>query len=155
VVIDAELRAAIEADCERYPVRRGGLLPALHRVQSQLGCISREAVVELAEIFGLRPIEVLELVSFYNMFHGEPRGRHQVFVCTNLPCSLRGARVLLRQLEEHLGIRCGESTPDGRIHLGHEECLGGCGYAPMMRIGDDYHEDLDVERAIRILDALE
>jgi NADH:ubiquinone oxidoreductase subunit E len=75
-------------------------------------------------------------------------------VCTNLPCSLRGARVLLKQLEAHLGIEAGETTPDGRITLGHEECLGACAYAPMMRVDDEYHEDLDAEEAKRILDAL-
>ena len=70
-------------------------------------------------------------------------------------CSLRGAREMLRQLEAHLGVMSGGATPDGRIHLGHEECLGACGYAPMMRIDDRYHEDLDVEGAKNILDALE
>ena len=70
-------------------------------------------------------------------------------------CSLRGARTLLRQLESHLGIRCGQTTPDGRITLGHEECLGACAYAPMMRVDRTYHEDLDLEKAVRILDELE
>jgi NADH-quinone oxidoreductase subunit E/NADH dehydrogenase (ubiquinone) flavoprotein 2 len=78
-----------------------------------------------------------------------------VNVCTNLPCSLRGARTFLRQLESHLGIHSGEKTADGRISLGHEECLGACAYAPMMRIGDQYYEDLDVEQAKSILDSLE
>jgi NADH:ubiquinone oxidoreductase subunit E len=77
-----------------------------------------------------------------------------VYVCTNLPCSLRGARVLLKQIEAHLGVEAGETTADGRITLGHEECLGACAYAPMMRVDDAYHEDLDVEEAKRILDAL-
>ena len=79
----------------------------------------------------------------------------QVRVCTNLPCSLRGARDLLHRIEAHLGIHAGESTPDGRIRLGHEDCLGACAYAPMMRVDREYHEDLDVERAKRILDALD
>jgi NADH:ubiquinone oxidoreductase subunit E len=89
------------------------------------------------------------------MFHAEPQGRHHVHVCTNLPCSLRGARELLRQLEAHLGIHAGETTPDGRITLGHEECLGACAYAPMMRVDETYHEDLDAQTAKRIVDGLE
>ncbi len=117
--------------------------------------MSPDAVRELAGIFALAPADVFEVLSFYNMLHDEPQGRHHVYVCTNLPCSLRGARVLLRGLEAHLGIRAGETTPDGRITLGHEECLGACGYAPMMRIDGTYHEDLDLERARRILDGLE
>ena len=76
-------------------------------------------------------------------------------VCTNLPCSLRGARDLLAALESHLGVRAGETTADGRITLGHEECLGACAWAPMLRVDDTYHEDLDAERARRIVDALD
>jgi NADH:ubiquinone oxidoreductase subunit E len=97
----------------------------------------------------------MEVVSFYNMFHVRPGGRHHVYVCTNLPCSLRGARGLLRSLEAHLGIEAGETTGDGRITLGHEECLGACGYAPMLRVDATYHENLDDARAKEILDALE
>jgi NADH-quinone oxidoreductase subunit E len=78
-----------------------------------------------------------------------------VAVCTNLSCSLRGARDLLRQLEVHLGVKAGEATADGRIHLGHEECLGACAYAPMMRVDDRYYEDLEAESAKSILDSLE
>ena len=97
---------------------------------------------------------MFEVVSFYNMFYDAPQPRHHVYVCTNLPCSLRGARNLLRGLEAHLGIEAGETTPDGRLALGHEECLGACAYAPMMRVGERYHEDLDVEKAKSILDSL-
>ena len=155
MVIGDEMRERIDAIAARYPERRGGLLPALHLVQREAGAISLDAMRELAELFDLRPNEVLELVSFYNLFDTELRGRHRVNVCINLPCSLRGARGLLRSLEEHLGIRAGETTADGRITLGHEECLGACGYAPMLRIGDTYHEDLDADSARRIVDGLE
>ena len=155
MVIDDALRARIDAIAARYPERRGGLLPALHLVQREAGAISHEAMRELAEVFEIRPNEVLELVSFYNLFDTEVRGRHRVNVCINLPCSLRGARGILRSLEEHLDVRVGDTTADGRITLGHEECLGACGYAPMLRVGDAYHEDLDADAARRIVDGLE
>lgn len=155
MVISAETRARIDAEIAKYPHRRGALLAALHLVQSQHGRVAPEAMQALAEIFGIRPIEVAEVVTFYNMFSAEQQGRHQVRVCTNLPCSLRGARDLVHALEQHLGIEAGETTPDGRITLGHEECLGACAWAPMMRVDETYHEDLDAEKAIRILDALE
>jgi NADH-quinone oxidoreductase subunit E len=155
VVISGETRAAIDAEIAKYPRRRGALLPALHLVHRQLGWVSPETARELAEIFEITPVEVMEVVSFYNMFHAEPQGRHHVHVCTNLPCSLRGARELVRQLEAHLGIHAGETTPDGRITLGHEECLGACAYAPMMRVDETYHEDLDAQKAKRIVDGLE
>ena len=155
MVISAETRAKIDQEIAKYPKRRGGLLPALHLVHGEHGHVSRECAEELAEIFEVRPIDVLEVVSFYNMFYDAPQPRHHVYVCTNLPCSLRGARNLLRGLEAHLGIEAGETTPDGRLALGHEECLGACAYAPMMRVGEQYHEDLDVEKAKSILDSLE
>jgi NADH-quinone oxidoreductase subunit E len=155
VVISAETRARIDGEIAKYPVPRGALLPALHLVHRDLGFVSRECADELAAIFGIRPIEVMEVVSFYNMFYDRPQPRHHANVCTNLPCSLRGARALLRELELHLGVRAGEPSADGRVVLGHEECLGACAYAPMMRVDDRYYEDLDAEKAKSILDALE
>ena len=155
MVIEAALRARIDVLIADFPEKRGGMLGALHAVQQELGCVSLEASRELAEIFEVFPVEVLELVRFYNMFHQAPRGRHQVYVCTNLSCALRGANTLLRELELHLDVKAGETTPDGRIHLGREECLGACANAPMMRVGDTYHEDLDLDGARAVLDALE
>jgi len=155
MVISAETRAAIDAEIQKYPRKRGALLPALHLVQKESGWIAPAQARDLAELFELRPIEVMEVVSFYNMFYDRPQGRHHVYVCTNLPCSLRGARGLVHALETHLGVEAGETTPDGRITLGHEECLGACAWAPMMRVDGQYHENLDVESAKRIVDALE
>jgi NADH-quinone oxidoreductase subunit E len=154
VVISEQTRSKIGEAMERYPQKRGALLPALHLVQNEHGHISPECAAELAELFEIRPVEVMEVVSFYNMFFDTPQPKHHAYVCTNLPCSLRGARTLLRQLEAHLGVRAPGATSDGRIFLGHEECLGACAYAPMMRIGNQYHEDLDLEKAKSILDSL-
>ena len=155
MVISAASREKIAAEIAKYPVPRGALLPALHIVHAEHGFVSRECAQELADLFAIRPFEVLEVVSFYNMFFATPQPRHQVRVCTNLPCSLRGSRELLHRLEAHLGVKTGEATADGRIRIGHEECLGACAYAPMMRVDQQYHEDLDVESAKRILDALD
>jgi len=155
MVISEATRSKIEAEIAKYPRRRGALLPALHLVQKQLGWIAPETARELATIFEIKAVDVMEVVTFYNMFYDAPQGRHHVHVCTNLPCSLRGARDLLRGLESHLGVEAGDTTPDGRITLGHEECLGACGYAPMMRVDDSYHEDLDLASAREIVDGLE
>jgi NADH-quinone oxidoreductase subunit E len=155
MVISVETRARIDAEIARFPRKRGALLAALRWVQEEAGWISPELGAELAGIFEMRPVEVMEVLSFYNMFSSHPTGRHQVRVCTNLPCSLRGSRELLRRLEHHLGVESGETTKDGRITLGHEECLGGCAWAPMMRVDHVYHEDLDLEKALRILETLE
>ena len=155
MVISDETRSKIDAAIAKYPQKRGALLPALHLVQEDHGHVSKECTVELAEIFEIRPIEVMEVLTFYNMFYTRPQGRNHVHVCTNLPCSLRGGRGLLKGLEAHLGVSCGETTADGRITLGHEECLGSCGTAPVLRVNDRYVEDLDLAEAKRIVDGLE
>ena len=148
-------REKVEALFERYPQRQGALLPALFLVQQELGYVDADQAREVAELFGLAPVEVWEVLTFYNMFYTRPQGRHHVYVCTNLPCSLRGSRSMLKAIEGELGIHAGETTRDGRITLGHEECLGSCGTAPMMRVDGVYHEGLDLESARRIIAELE
>jgi NADH-quinone oxidoreductase subunit E len=154
MVISADARARIDAEIAKYPRKRGALLPALHIVHAELGHVNAQTAREVAAIFEILPAEVMEVVSFYNMFYDAPQPRHHVRVCTNLPCSLRGARGLLHELEEHLRVDDSGNTADGRIHIGHEECLGACAYAPMLRIDDTYHEDLDSAKAKALLDAL-
>ena len=150
-----ETRAQIEALFERYPQRRGALLPAIFLLQAEKGWVDDAGTRELAALFELEPVAVHEVVSFYNMFYSEPQGRHHVYVCTNVPCSLRGARSLLRGLEAYLGVHAGETTRDGRVTLGHEECLGSCGTAPVLRIDGSYHENVDFADARRLVDGLE
>jgi NADH-quinone oxidoreductase subunit E len=155
MVIDAALRERIDLEIARFPEKRGALLGALHTVQDAHGCVSLDAAKDLAEIFDVFPIEIVELVSFYDLFHDVPQGRHRVRVCTNLSCALVGANDLLRGLERHLDISVGESTPDGRVHLGRAECLGACANAPMMWSDGAYHEDLDLAGACAVVDGLE
>ena len=150
-----DTRAKIEALFERYPQKRGALLPAIYLAQAEKGHVDDATTRELAEIFELKPVEVYEVLSFYNMFYTEPQGRHHVYVCTNVPCSLRGARSLLRGLEAYLGVHAGQTTKDGRVTLGHEECLGSCGTAPVLRVDGTYHENVDFADARRIVDGLE
>ncbi len=154
-MVSAATRAAIDAEIAKMPEKRGALLAALRLVQDELGHLSDETAREVAALFDLHPAEVMEVISFYNEFHDRPRGRHQVNVCTSLSCSLRGGRDLLRSIEAHLGVRAGATTGDGRVSLGHEECLGACGYAPMLRVDEAYHEDLDWARVRELLDGLE
>jgi NADH-quinone oxidoreductase subunit E len=154
-VISDATRSVVEDLMTRFPEKRGALLPALHLVQRELGCVAPETALHLADWFEVAPVEVLELVRFYDAFDEAPQARHRVGVCTNLSCSLRGARGLLRQLEAHLGVHSGEATADGRIRLREEECLGACAGAPMLRIDERYHEELDADAAKRLLDELE
>ena len=150
-----ETRKKIQDLFQHYPQRRGALLPAIYLVQEDLGHVSPQSARELADLFEIEPVAVWEVLTFYNMFYTEPQGRHHVYVCTNLPCSLRGARTLLCGIVDHLGVGCGQTTADGRVTLGHEECLGSCGTAPMMRVDGQYHENLDLDRALKIVDDLD
>ena len=151
----AATRKKIEALFERYPEKRGALLPALYLVQDEQGWVDSDQARAVALLFDIAPVEVWEVLTFYNMFYTTPQGRHHVYFCSNLPCSLRGGRTLLKAIEAHLGVHAGQTTPDGRITVGHEECLGSCGTAPVMRVDGQYHEGVDLESAKQIVDALE
>jgi NADH-quinone oxidoreductase subunit E len=106
----------------------------------------------VAAYLKLPPIQVYEVASFYSMFETHPCGRHHVSVCTNISCMLRGGEELLAHVEKRLGIRVGESTPDGRIFLKQEEeCLAACTGAPMMMVDHVYHENLTNDAVDRIL----
>jgi NADH-quinone oxidoreductase subunit E len=155
VVISSETRAAIDEAIARYPQPRGALLAALQLLQAEHGFISLELAGCVAEIFEIRSGDVMEVVSFYNMLHDRSQPRHHVGVCTNLPCSLRGARTLLSLLEAHCGVAVGVPTADGRLVLGREECLGACATAPVLLVDGDHHESLDIETARQLLDGLE
>ena len=109
----------------------------------------------VAEYLRLEPIQVYEVASFYSMFETRPCGRHHVSICTNVSCMLNGADELVAHCENRLGIKLGESTPDGRIYLKREEeCLAACTGAPMMMVDHEFHEHLTPARLDAILDEL-
>lgn len=139
----------------RYPDRRSALLPALYLLQEQDGYISPEGMQALAEHFGLSPMAVHEVASFYTMFRLKPAGRHHIQVCTNISCSLLGGSHAVAHIGEKLGISAGETTPDGAFTLSEVECLGSCGTAPMMQVNDVYYENLTRERIDAILEELQ
>jgi len=142
-------------DCTKhYPQKRAALLPALHAAQRELGWISNETMKEVAQLLDLRPADVLEVVTFYTMFNQEQIGRHHIQVCRNISCALLGARRITRHISGKLGIKTGETTPDGRFTLSEVECLGSCGTAPMLMLNDEYHENLTEPRVDEILDDL-
>ncbi len=138
----------------RYPARQSALLPALWLAQKEQGFCSLEAQEQIAEKIGVSPAFVSGVVSFYTMYHTRPVGRHVIDVCTTVSCWLRGGDDLVRHLEEKLGIKTGETTSDGRFTLRTVECLGSCGTAPMCQVGDDYHEDLTLEKLDAVLEKL-
>lgn len=140
----------------RYPTEEALLLPALHLAQqANRGWLSDAAIGAVAELLHLPASKVAGVVSFYDMFHEHPVGRHRIRLCTNLSCQLRGAEELAEILHHELGVAEGEVTADGRCSWVEFECLGSCDTAPMAMIDEDYHENLTPDRlrkAIRELD---
>ncbi len=137
-----------------FPTAKSLTLPVLWMVQEQEGYISEEAMTYVANLLNVPPGHVLGVVTFYTMFHSKPTGRHHLEVCTNVSCMLRGSRKILSQLERRLGVTAGQTSADGKFTLSEVECMGSCGTAPMLAIGEEYHEHLTVEKVDQLLDSL-
>lgn len=149
--------ALVQKIIKRYPEGRqkSALLPVLHLAQAEFGgWLSPETMDYIAEILNLKPIEVYEVASFYTMYNLRPVGKCVLEVCRTGPCMLRGADDIVEYLENKLGIKEGETTPDGMFTLRTVECLASCGTAPMMQVGDHYIENLTNEKLDAVLDDL-
>jgi NADH-quinone oxidoreductase subunit E len=153
--LSASLRRRIDEVVARYPKKGAALLPVLHLVQQEAGCISVQEERLVSEILGLRPIKVREVVTFYTMFLRRPVGKYHLQVCANLSCSLLGAGPILDYLRQRLGVGVGETTADGRFTLSTVECLGACEQAPCLMVNFDYHGRLDKDKVDRLLESLE
>jgi len=139
---------------DRFPRRRSAVLPALHYAQAELGCLEDDTLAEVAALLEVPVRMTTEVVGFYTMFDRLPTGRYKLEVCRNLSCKLMGAKKVVEYIEGKLGVRCGETTEDGKFTLLEAECLGACGYAPMMMVGPYFYEFLTREKVDSILDAL-
>ena len=136
--------------------KRSAVISALHAVQHEnRGFLTTDLMDAVAEYLSLPNIFVYEVASFYSMFETKPVGRHHISVCTNISCMLRGSQEVVDYVEKKLGIKTGESTPDGRIYLKREEeCLAACTGAPMMMVDHVFHENLTPQSIDKILDEL-
>lgn len=139
----------------RYPTKVALLLPALHAAQEEYGWLPPEVMEEVGAYIGIHPAQVREVASFYTMYNLKPVGKYHLKICTNVACCLRGAEELVEYCEKKLSIHRGGTTPDSKITLVEEECLGACGTAPAMMLNDDYVENLDIQKMDRILSELE
>jgi NADH-quinone oxidoreductase E subunit len=149
---DTSFYDAVQEIRARYPEgSRSATLPALRLAQEKHGWLSRQAIEETADALELTPAFCYSVATFYDMLHLEPVGKHSVDVCTNLPCALSGAQRVVEAFESELGIRAGETTPDGEITLRAVECLGGCGYATVVAVDDRYRQHVKPESVPEIL----
>lgn len=146
----------VAAILRRYPAERkaAALIPALRAAQELFGHLSPEVQRLAADRLGVSPARVDEVATFYAMFNTRPVGRHVVELCTNVSCCLTGAEPIWAHLRKKLGVKPGETTPDGRITLREVECLGSCGTAPAMLVDDEMHERLTIEKVDEILGRL-
>lgn len=147
-----ETLESIERAIPRYPVKRSAVLPLLHAIQKDQGCIRDEAIEWVARKLELAPINVFELVTFYPFFRRQPLGRYHIRICRTLSCALCGGIKLASLLEKEFGCRLGETSADGLVTLEQAECLASCGTSPVMMIGSRLYDKLD-EAAVRELAA--
>ncbi len=139
----------------RYPTAEALTLPALHIAQREWGgWLPDEAIAAVAAELDLPVASVYGVVTFYDLYHQKPVGRHRIRVCTNLSCQLRGSEEIMETLHQELGVSEDEVTPDGRVSYVHFECLGSCDTAPMMMVDDDYQENLTPNRVRQIVKGL-
>ena len=131
------------------------LLVLLEEAQNRFGYLSQELMVELAESLGISISEVYGVATFYSFLYTQPQGRHVIKVCQSLPCFLKNAEMIIKSLEQELGIRLGETTSDGKFSFQLTNCIGACDKAPAMMINDDVHVDLTPEKISQILKAYE
>ena len=158
-LLSEHVREEIERWKARFPDdrQRSAVIGALHAVQHENdGFLTPELMNAVAEYLELPSIQVYEVATFYSMFQTKPVGRHNVAICTNVSCMLRGADDIVEHVENKLGVKLGESTGDGRIYLKREEeCLAACCGAPMMMVDHKYYENLTKEQVDAILDGLD
>jgi NADH-quinone oxidoreductase subunit E len=151
---DSKLKE-VEQIIQRYPEgkQKSALIPVLHLAQEEFGgWLSAETMDYVASVLNLQPIEVYEVATFYSMYNLKPVGRYLFEVCQTGPCMLNGSDNIIKHIFEKLGIRPGETTSDGMFTLKTVECLGACGYAPMMQLGKNYREHLTKEKVDAIID---
>ncbi len=148
IVFNEQEMSRVRDFISHYPEGRhkSALLPILHMAQEKFGWCSVEVMDYVASLLNIQPVEVYEVTTFYTMFNVRPTGKYVLEVCRTGPCCLLGAERIIEYMEKKLGIKEGETTPDGLFTIKPVECLAACGYAPVLQMGDYYYENLTEEK---------
>jgi len=157
-LISDQSRAEIDRWIKKYPEEQkpSAVMSALRIVQDQNnGYLTNDLMDAVAEYLDMPSIAVYEVATFYSMYELEPVGRHKICICTNISCMLCGSDNIVGHLTKQLGIKLGQTTPDGRFTLKEVECLGACVDAPMFQIGDTYYGNLTADKIDKILEGLD
>lgn len=155
IAFNPEVLEKVNKIIGRYPEgkQKSALIPILHIAQKEFGgWLSIPVMDYVASLLRIKPIEVYEVATFYTMFNMKPVGKYVLEVCRTGPCMLNGSEEILEYIRQKLNIKDGETTQDGLFTLKPAECLGACGYAPMMQLGKFYHEHLTKEKIDEIID---
>src|SRR5919205_3802814 len=149
-----DVEAEIDRHLAKYPVMRSAILPLMFIVQREGGYLDPPGVAYLANRLQLRVTDIWEVATFYSMLNTKPVGKYHIQICKTLSCKIMGEGKITEHVSRKLGIKPGETTPDGKFSLSLVECLGSCGTAPMFQVNFDYHENLTTEKVDQILDSL-
>jgi NADH-quinone oxidoreductase subunit E len=152
MAVTEQIKKTIEGIRHQFPTEQALLLPMLHEVQDSCGWVSMDDMRAIGEYLNLPLSKVREVASFYTMYKLEPQGKVDIQICTNISCWLNGSDDLMSCAERKLGIKCGETTSDGKFTLSHVECLAACGTAPAIMLNEDYFESLDAPKLEKLLD---
>jgi NADH-quinone oxidoreductase subunit E len=147
-----EFEARFAEMVPHYPTKRSALVPTLLYAQDEVGFLSDEVIVELAQRLELTVLEVNNVISYYSMLTTKPRGKFNVQVCTNISCLVRGGEDILAHCAKKLGVGHKGTTADGLFTLEEVECIGACSWAPAAQVNYDFHENLTAEKMDAILE---
>ena len=144
----------IEQSRKKYPTALAAVMDTVYIAQEQNGYISTEVMAEIADVLGIDKVNVLSVVTFYTMYHTKPMGKYHVQVCTNVSCMLRGGYEIWEQVKNKFGLDNMQTSADGKFSIEEVECMGACGFAPMIAVNEDFYENLTKEKVEEILDSL-
>jgi NADH-quinone oxidoreductase subunit E len=155
VKFSEEAMKVVEKHLSKYPKgkQKSAILPLLHLAQQEFGWLGSDVMDYVATLMQIESIEVYEVATFYSQYYTKPVGKYVFEVCRTSPCWLRGAEEIVEYLEGKLGIKDGQTTPDGMFSIKTVECLAACGTAPVMQCGLRYHENLTEQKIDEIVDA--
>lgn len=139
----------------RYPIARSAVMPSLHIAQQEEGYITSEGLQAVAEAINLTVDDVESIATFYTMYYQRPQGKKIIHVCTSISCYLRNCDALVEHLEQRLGIKRGETTPDGMYSLKTAECIASCSSAPALQVNGEFFENVTLESADALIDELD
>jgi NADH-quinone oxidoreductase E subunit len=153
-MLNQENLQKVDTLLKKYPEKKAALLPILWIAQEQEGWISQEMMKYVGDLVGVPYSHVMGVVTFYTMYNDKKLGKYHIEVCTNVSCLLRGSDKILSTVEKVCGTKLGSTSPDGKFTISEVECMGACGGAPMLAIGENYHEHLTPATTEQLLTSL-